>query len=110
MKLYITINRNAKMTFTQIGEESESERIFASPQAAMNFADHALTYGGIIYPSEWTAEPILLRVLRRVREGTVKCEDIILTVEDEVIAVTADGDLARPFPGGFYHWRADELF
>ena len=81
-----------------------------NPQEAFILADFALIHGGYLEPSEWAAEAILLRVLRRVREGKVKPNQIKVTVDGTVLGVTEDGDFNQPFPGGFYNWRADELF
>jgi hypothetical protein len=80
---------------------------------ALKFADDVLSYapdGKTLEPSEWAAEAILLRVLRRVREGKVKPNQIKVTVDGTVLGVTDDGDFDQPFPGGFYNWRTDELF
>lgn len=77
---------------------------------------------------ETHSEHLILRVLRRIRETNdpklppnkhpIRPEDVaVLYVQpgdkgSEVIElpVTADGDFAVPWPGGFFAERADELF
>lgn len=64
-----------------------------------------------------TQESHVLRLLRRVREGVLKPEDIRLFFYNpdsdtwEENRVTDDGDLEDSrVPGGFFDWRVDELF
>ena len=77
---------------------------------------------------ETHSEHLILRILRRVRETTegrlppslppIRPEDLsVLYVQPgdngaEIIEmpVTPGGDFARPWPGGFFAERADELF
>lgn len=62
-------------------------------------------------------EAHVLRLLRRVREGVLKPEDVRLFFYNpdsdtwDENRVTEDGDLADTrVPGGFFDWRVDELF
>lgn len=55
-------------------------------------------------------EAVLLRILRRVREKAINPDDINFSVNGMVIEITPDGDFAEPIPGGFFEWRAAELF
>jgi hypothetical protein len=107
--LYIGVLRDAlETTYTSTSKYAVVQ--LANPFEAMELADRGLAYGGILNPSEWAAEAILLRVLRRVREGKVNPEQLRITVDGQVMGITDDGDFNCRFPGGFYEWRTNELF
>jgi hypothetical protein len=68
---------------------------------------------------ETHSEHLVLRLLRRVREGKIACGDIaILYVEQHEdgaafvrrLDVDQDGELAGGWPGGFFAERLDEVF
>lgn len=63
-----------------------------------------------------THESHVLRLLRRVREGVLKPDDVRLFFYEPdfddwwEIRVDEEGDLCEQVPGGFFTWRAGELF
>jgi hypothetical protein len=107
--LKIIINRNNRITTVTHADRTTEVPIY-SIETALIVADGVLAIGGTIEPAELVAEAIILRALRRVREGTYMPFEVELIVEGERISITEDGDLASPFPGGFYEWRTKELF
>jgi len=111
--LKIVINRENRITtFEREGRKTEVpiHNIESDLVAALVIADAALSMGGTLEPSDLVAEAIILRTLRRVREGRYKPEEVELVVDGKKIGITEDGDLTQPFPRGFYEWRTDELF
>lgn len=55
-------------------------------------------------------EAVMLRILRRVREGLLSPSKIEFYCQGKLIPITPDGDFAEPIPTGFYNWRSKELF
>jgi hypothetical protein len=107
--LKIVINRENRITtFEREGKKSEVP--IHNIESALVIADAALSMGGTLEPSDLVAEAIILRTLRRVREGLYEPEEVELVVDGKKIGITEDGDLSQPFPGGFYEWRTKELF
>jgi hypothetical protein len=89
----------------------------ASAEAVMAFCDKVIamaqqsqtTQDIVLYPL--IAEPFILRLLRRVREGSLLPKQIELyNPEMKLAHITKDGDLSYQWPNGFYTWRTDELF
>ena len=77
----------------------------------MEVIDSLLTGSHYIEAAELVAEPILLRALRRVREGSLPPDNLLVIMPcGKIYPVTPDGVFALPWPGGFFEWRAAELF
>lgn len=55
-------------------------------------------------------EAFLLRLLRRVREGKLDHTQIQFYDQGTINPITPDGDFRLPVKGGFFNWRAKELF
>lgn len=88
-----------------------SVRVEGTASHLMGLIDSLLTGSHYIEAAELVAEPILLRALRRVREGSLPPEYLLVIMPcGTVNPVTPDGDFALPWPGGFFEWRAAELF
>lgn len=106
MKIYIT----ARQSFAPAADD------LTTPADCLALADFLTRSGGSADLGPFQAEAVLLRLLRRVREGVLPADCLDILAEDPAtgelvpVPVSPDGDLARPFPGGFYEWRAAELF
>jgi hypothetical protein len=106
MKIHIT----ARHTFAPAADD------LTTPADCFDFADFLARSGGTADLGPFQAEAVLLRLLRRVREGVLPADCLDILAEDpstgELVPmpVSPDGDFSRPFPGGFYEWRSAELF
>jgi hypothetical protein len=94
--------------------------LFAQPQQWLELADslihRAMDEAWTVHVSTIFAEFLVLRLLRRVREGILPPDKLVLAVmhspqqETLLMEVTEDGDIGTPWPGGFFFARAAELF
>ena len=95
-----------------------SPSLFTAALQAQQYAD-LLVDGQKEYPEKnYTAtfndiegEFIILRILRRVREGVIHRTNIlIIDFEGNKITPTEDGDLDKNFKPHFFEYRAEDLF
>ena len=106
MKIHIT----ARHTFAPQASD------LTTPADCFELADYLARSGGTADLGPFQAEAVLLRLLRRVREGGLSAEALHVLAEDPTtgelvpVPVSPDGDFTHPFPGGFYEWRSAELF
>ena len=92
-----------------------SSAALSTPAACLAFADHLALHGGVADLGPFQAEAVILRLLRLLREGSLTVDRLRIQAESPggglvAAPVSADGDFIHPFPGGFYEWRAAELF
>jgi hypothetical protein len=115
----IIINYNDNFSYNQIIGTSQKEIMdYADKQIADNQIKSA-TYYNAIHVGPLQAEALILRILRRIRETgenecikelRIKNKDVIFMCNGNEIKATEDGDFYTPWPGGFFEWRAGELF
>ena len=88
------------------------------PAALMDAADEVFARHGTLVVSGSAAEDVTLRLLRRVREGVYKPEEVNICVRwawqgvEKVNAMTVSekGRVTENWPGGFFEHRLDEMF
>jgi hypothetical protein len=83
----------------------------STPQQQLEAADERIAKSGDIELHLGAQhEAFVLRLLRRVREGVLSPDKIQFYDQGSLNHVTPDGDFEKPIKGGFFVWRADELF
>jgi len=61
------------------------------------------------------SEAIILRILRRIREGKLQPDQVDVWFADDNkepirLNIDTDGEFVDQWPNGFFDWRAEELF